>query len=153
MPISHDLTEKHAAKDFACPLCHDFSDTKNTRALRSNKDILIYLDHFRDERQEYLVCLSLDSGQRLIARRVVTIGLLDVALAHPREVFAGPLTDRAASVIIAHNHPSGDPTPSKQDIQMTQQLVAAGLLLGIPVKDHLVVTSSAYYSFSRHGLI
>jgi DNA repair protein RadC len=121
--------------------------------LRTTKDILSYLEHFRNKKQEYLVSLSLDSGQRLIARRVVTIGLLDTALAHPREVFAGPLTDRAASVIVAHNHPSGEAAPSKQDIKTTQQLVAAGLLLGIPLQDHFIVTITNHYSFKQNHLI
>lgn len=96
---------------------------------------------------------SLDSGQRLIARRVVTVGLLDAALVHPREVFAGPLTDRAASVIIAHNHPSGDAEPSKADIKTTQQLAAAGILLGIKLEDHIIVAAKSHYSFRRSGLL
>ncbi len=124
-----------------------------TRPLRSSEDILFCLKHFRDKRQEYLICLSLDSGGRLISQRVVTIGLLDAALAHPREVFAGPLTDRAASVIIAHNHPSGEATPSRQDIVLTQQLAAAGQLLGIPLQDHIIVTVNGYYSFKQSWLL
>lgn len=121
--------------------------------LTTAHDILAHLAYIRHKRQEYLVCLSLDSGKRLIARRTVTIGLLDVSLAHPREVFAGPLKDRAASIIIAHNHPSGEATPSKQDIETTQQLVAAGILLGMPLRDHFIVTRSSYFSFSENGLL
>lgn len=121
--------------------------------LRTTADILGQLHFMRNKKQEYFVCLSLDSGQRLIARRVVTIGLLDVSLAHPREVFAAPLKDRAALVIIAHNHPSGNPSPSPQDIEMTQQLVAAGILLGIPVRDHVIITKNDNYSFRVNGMI
>jgi len=99
------------------------------------------------------VCLSLDSGGRLISQRVITIGLLDTALAHPREVFAGSLTDRAASVIVAHNHPSGICEPSSEDIKTTQQLMAAGVLLGIPLQDHYIVTKTGYFSFREQGLI
>lgn len=133
-----------------CPLC---CQPAITRPLRSSKDILDCLEHFRDKRQEYFVVLSLDSGQRLIARRVVTIGLLDTTLAHPREVFAGPLTDRAAAVIIAHNHPSGVASPSDHDISLTQQLAAAGQLLGVPLRDHYIITSKTHYSFLGSGLI
>lgn len=133
-----------------CPLCHK---PVVTRPLRSSKDVLTCLKHFRNKRQEFLVCLSLDSGGRLIRQRVVTIGLLDAALAHPREVFAGSVTDRAASVIIAHNHPSGVASPSKQDIALTQQLAAAGQLLGIPLQDHIIVTAKKHYSFKEHNLI
>lgn len=140
-------------KNELCPDCKSLVAASSVKPLRSSKDILVYLDHFRDKRQEYFVCLSLDSGQRLLARRVVTIGLLDATLAHPREVFAGPLTDRAASVIIAHNHPSGIASPSKHDIALTQQLAAAGQLLGMPLQDHFIVTASTHFSFRGHGLL
>lgn len=127
--------------------------TKDRPLLTTTDAILAQLNFIRNKKQEYFVCLSLDSAQRLIARRTVTIGLLDVSLVHPREMFAGPLKDRAASVIIAHNHPSGDPSPSKQDIKTTQQLIAAGILLGIPLQDHIIITAKSYYSFRRSGLL
>jgi len=136
-----------------CPFCHDFTKAETSKPLRRSKDALHFLNHFRDKKQEYFVCLSLDSGRRLIARRIVTLGLLDASLAHPREVFSGPLTDRAACVIIAHNHPSGDPSPSKQDIKLTQQLVAAGILLGMPLWDHIVIAKESHFSFRQEGLI
>ncbi len=140
-------------KNELCPDCKSLVATSSIKPLRSSKEILAYLDHFRDKKQEYLVCLSLDAGQRLIARRVVTIGLLDTTLAHPREVYAEPLIDRAASIIIAHNHPSGVAEPSQHDITLTQQLVAAGQLLGIPLQDHIIVTVKAHYSFKASLLI
>lgn len=117
------------------------------------EDILPCLKFIRTKKQEYILCLSLDSRNRLIARRVVTIGTLTSSLVHPREVFASPLKDRAASVIVAHNHPSGDPHPSHKDIEVTQQLAAAGILLGIPIRDHIIVSREGYYSFrSSHML-
>jgi DNA repair protein RadC len=79
--------------------------------------------------------------------------LLDVSLVHPREAFADLLIDRAASVIICHNHPSGVAEPSKEDIKTTQQLIAAGILLGIPLKDHFIITKTGYFSFKEAGLI
>ena len=124
-----------------------------TKPLYTIEDILPYLKFIRTKRQEYIICLSLDSGNRLIARRVVTIGTLTSSLVHPREVFAGPLKDRAASVVIAHNHPSGDPEPSKADISSTQQLVAAGILLGIHLKDHIIVSKEGHYSFRSHHML
>ncbi len=123
------------------------------KPLAAADDVLSHLHYIRNKKQEYFVCLSLDSGGRLIARRTVTIGLLNVSLAHPREVFAGPLKDRAASVIIAHNHPSGVAEPSDEDIKTTQQLIAAGILLGVPLKDHIIITKTTYFSFRGHGLI
>ncbi len=137
-------------KGSSCPVCQQPDITK---PLRSTKDILACLQPFRDKRQEYFVTLSIDSGGRLIKRRVVTIGLLTSSLVHPREMFAGPLVDRAAAVIIAHNHPSGEAEPSDEDIKTTQQLVAAGILLGLPLQDHFIVTRSGYFSFRKQGLI
>lgn len=133
-----------------CAFCEQPTVSK---PLHSTKDILACLEFFRDKQQEFFVTLSVDSGGRLILRRIVTIGLLDMSLAHPREVFAGPLTDRAASIIICHNHPSGICEPSSEDIKTTQQIVAAGILLGIPLQDHVIVTKTGYFSFRERGLI
>lgn len=97
----------------------------------------------RDKKQEYFVCLTLDGANRLIAKRVITIGTLTASLVHPREVFADAITDRAASIIVAHNHPSGNLEPSRADIDITMRLKDAGELLGIDVIDHIIMTSSA----------
>lgn len=121
--------------------------------LTTIEDMLSLLKFIRSKRQEYILCLSLDGGHHLIARRVVTIGTLTSSLIHPREIFAAPLKDRAASVIIAHNHPSGDINPSKADIAATQQLVAAGQILGVAMRDHLIVTKQDSYSFRGNGLL
>lgn len=121
--------------------------------LVTTEDILPHLKFIRAKKQEYVLCLSLDSGGGLIARRVVTIGTLNSSLIHPREIFAAPLKDRAASVVIAHNHPSGDVSPSRSDIAVTQQLVAAGQILGIAMRDHLIVTKEESYSFRGNGLL
>jgi DNA repair protein RadC len=126
---------------------------RDVEPLQSLQDILARLDDIRTKKQEYLVCLSLDGGQRLVAQRIITIGTLDSLLAHPREIFADAIADRAASVVIAHNHPSGDTTPSQKDISLTQQLVAAGQLLGITLRDHIIVTKTEYFSFRQHHLL
>lgn len=123
------------------------------KPLLSIDEILRQLQFIRHRKQEYFLCLSMNSEQRLITRRTVTIGLLDTTLVHPREVFTGALKDRAAAIIVAHNHPSGLAAPSKEDIKTTQQLVAAGLLLGVPVVDHLIITASGHFSFRLDGLI
>lgn len=101
------------------------------------------LSDIRDKKQEYFVCLTLDGANRLIAKRVITIGTLTASLVHPREVFADAITDRAASIIVAHNHPSGNLEPSRADIDITMRLKDAGELLGIDVIDHIIMTSSA----------
>lgn len=117
------------------------------------EDILACLAHFRDKPKEYLICLSVSSAQELIMWRVITIGTLTSSLAHPREIFKGAIDDLAASIIIAHNHPSGDPTPSKHDISLTQQLAAAGQILGIELQDHIILAAKRQYSFRGHHLL
>jgi DNA repair protein RadC len=116
-------------------------------------EIVAHLSDIRSKQQEYLVVLSLDGGQRLIAQRIITIGTLDTVLAHPREIFADALMDRAASILVAHNHPSGTPQPSAQDTLLTQQLVAAGQLLGVCLRDHVILTKTDYFSFRQHHLL
>ena len=100
----------------------------------------------RDKKQEYCVCLTLDGANRLIATRVITIGTLTNSLIHPREIFADAITDRAASVIIAHNHPSGNLEPSDADIAVTARLKESGELLGIDLLDHLIVSKDGFVS-------
>ncbi len=100
----------------------------------------------RDKKQEYFVCLTLDGANRLIAKRIITIGTLTSSLVHPREVFADAITDRAASIIVAHNHPSGTLTASSADSEVTQRLEEAGVVLGIKLVDHLIVSSSGHLS-------
>ena len=104
------------------------------------------LADIRDKNQEYFVCLTLDGANRLIAKRVVTIGTLTASLVHPREVFADAIADRAASIIVAHNHPSGCLEVSIADKEVTNRLVEAGKLLGITLNDHLIVTAQGYKS-------
>ena len=87
----------------------------------------------------------------MIESRVVTVGLLDSNQVHPREVFADPISDRAASVILAHNHPSGTLEASPEDLALTKRLVRAGEILGIKVLDHLIVTRNGHLSLKQTG--
>lgn len=98
----------------------------------------------RDKKQEYLVCLTLDGANRLIAKRTISIGTLTSSLVHPREVFADAITDRAASIVIAHNHPSGNLEPSQADREVTKRLTEAGVLLGITLLDHIIISKDSH---------
>jgi DNA repair protein RadC len=100
----------------------------------------------RDKKQEHFAVLTLDGARRLIAARVVTIGTLTSSLVHPREVFAPAIEDRAASIIIAHNHPSGSLEISASDREVTGRIREAGELLGIRMDDHIIVTGDRYIS-------
>jgi len=114
-------------------------------------DALPYLQEIRGKRQEHFVCLSLNGAYEVIASRVVTVGLLDSSQVHPREVFADPITDRAAAVLLAHNHPSGTLEASPEDVALTRRLIRAGELLGIRVLDHLIVAGEGHLSMKKAG--
>lgn len=109
-------------------------------------DVVAQLADIRTKKQEHFVCLTLDGANRLINRRIVTIGILNASLVHPREVFADVIADRAAGIIVAHNHPSGTIEPSPEDIQTTKRLKQAAELLGIGFYDHIIVTANDYRS-------
>ncbi len=104
------------------------------------------LEHIRSKKREYLSVLTLDAGNHLIANRVISIGTLTASLVHPREVFADAISDRAASIIVAHNHPSGSLNPSFADHEVTQRLKDRGKLIGIEMIDHLIVTQDGHAS-------
>ncbi len=102
--------------------------------------------------EQFHVCV-LDAQHRMTRDVLVTRGILNSSLVHPREVFREVIAERAAAVILVHNHPSGDPTPSPDDRAVTDQLVAAGRLLDIPVHDHVIVGRGRYASFAEAGLL
>ena len=121
--------------------------------ITSAQDILPLLADITGKQQEYFICISLNGANEVIEKRVVTIGLLDKTPVHPREVFADVIADRAAAVIFAHNHPSGELKPSEADLLMHEQLTEAGKILGLRVLDHLIVTRKGHFSFQEAGLI
>ncbi len=106
--------------------------------IRYPQDVLPYIRHFGDRKQEHFLCLSLNGAHEVIAVRVVSIGLVNRTIVHPREVYADPLQDRAAAVIAAHNHPSGNVEPSSEDREITERLRQAGETLGVRLLDHIV---------------
>lgn len=126
---------------------------KDTIRIMEVKDILPHINDIADKRQEYFVCISLNGANEIIEKRIVTVGLLDKSQVHPREVFADVITDRAAAVIFAHNHPSGELKPSNSDLKIHEQLVEAAKILGIPVLDHIILAKKGYYSFQEQGLV
>ena len=113
----------------------------------------IFMDDLRFEHKEHFKALLLDTKGRVIHIDEVSIGDLSMAPVHPREVFRGAVKRSAASIILVHNHPSGDPTPSSADRILTERLVSAGKLMGIKVQDHIIIGDGEYYSFAGVGLI
>ncbi|MCX7787279.1 MAG: DNA repair protein RadC [Spirochaetes bacterium] len=115
------------------------------------RDVLPLVSHYANRKQEYFLSISLNGAHEVLAIRVVSIGLVNRSLVHPREVFADPLQDRAAALVIAHNHPSGNLDPSLEDKQVTMRLRTAAELLGIVFLDHIIFSEEGYYSFLEHG--
>lgn len=126
---------------------------KESIFIRKAEDVLPLISYIADKKQEYFLCISLNGANEVIGNRVVTVGLLNTNQVHPREVFVDAISDRAASVIVAHNHPSGILKPSPDDIAITGQLVEAGKILGIPVLDHIIITKKGHLSFKEKGLM
>ena len=126
---------------------------KDESKITSSTDVLPLVSDIINKKQEYFVCISLNGAGEVVGNRIITVGLVNHSLVHPREVFADAITDRAASVILVHNHPSGTLEPSKQDILMTKQLVEAGAILGIKVLDHLIVSKKGHLSMKEKGLL
>ncbi len=124
-----------------------------TVKIQKPEDVLTLVGIYREKPQEYFICISLTGAGEVIRSRVVTIGILNHSLVHPREVFAEAITDRAASVICVHNHPSGSLEASAQDIAITRQLQEAGTLLGIQLLDHIIITKTGFSSMKEKGLV
>jgi DNA repair protein RadC len=114
--------------------------------------VLPLLQDIAGKQQEHFVCISLNGANEVIQKRIVTVGLLDRSQVHPREVFADVIADRAAAVILAHNHPSGELRPSDADLRMHSQLVDAARILGLRIFDHVIVAKKGYFSFGEQGL-
>lgn len=102
-------------------------------------------------RKEHFILILLDTRHRIMRTAEVSVGTLDMSVVHPRETFREAINASAAAILLAHNHPSGDPTPSAEDIELTRRLVEAGRLLGIPVLDHLIVGQRDVLSFRANG--
>lgn len=121
--------------------------------IRRPNDIFNLIRHHADRRQERFLCLSLNGAHEVLAVRIVTIGLVNRTIIHPREVFADPILDRASSIAVAHNHPSGILRPSDEDNDITQRLKAAADILGLNFLDHLIFSETCFFSYRQEDLI
>lgn len=125
-----------------------------SKRLSSPSDVVPLLRRYKNLQQEAFIVITLNGAHEVISIRMVSVGTLDRTIVHPREVFCDTITDRAAAVIVAHNHPSGNTDPSHEDRELTRRLKDAGSLLGIPVLDHIIIAKgSSYYSFLETGTL
>jgi DNA repair protein RadC len=130
-----------------------FSPGTGARILIQAADVHAVSRDLELARREHFVAFLLDVRNRVLARETISVGTLSASLVHPREVFAPAIERRAAAVIVVHNHPSGDPEPSADDLALTRRLVQAGVLVGIEVLDHLVIGHGSYVSLKSRGLM
>ena len=119
--------------------------------INTMQDVLTQVADIRDKKKEYLLAFFLNARHQLIIRETISIGTLTASLAHPREIFAPAIGKAAAGIILVHNHPSGDPSPSEEDVRLTQRIRQAGHILGIDLLDHLIVAEQGCYSFKTSG--
>ena len=124
---------------------------RKTKVIRRPEDIWNEVKHYAERNQEQLLVLSFNGAGELLGIHVATVGLVDKVVMHPREIFAEAIKERAVSVVIVHNHPSGQLSPSQADRILTKRISTAGKLLGIKVLDHLIISTSGYYSFREMG--
>jgi DNA repair protein RadC len=117
------------------------------------EDVWKELRDIRDHKKEHFVIFFLDSRNQEIKREIISVGSLNANLVHPREVFEPAVKNLAAQVILAHNHPSGDPEPSEDDLELNKRLVEAGKILGIEVIDHIIIGKAGFLSFKEKGLL
>ncbi|CAA6816221.1 MAG: DNA repair protein RadC [uncultured Sulfurovum sp.] len=127
--------------------------SQSNKKITSAEDVYNELKSFSTKQQEYFLVMTLDGASHIINTRTVFIGTLNQSLVHPREVFADAIADRAAGIIVAHNHPSGTLAASRADIQVTQRLDEVSKLVGIELLDHVILAKDGFYSFTEEGLL
>lgn len=126
---------------------------KKSQIYLTPKEIWKELKDLRDHKKEHFVIFYLNSRNQEIKREIISIGTLNASLVHPREVFEPAVRNLAAQIILAHNHPSGDPEPSEDDLEITKRLVESGKILGIEVLDHIIIAKTGFVSFKEKNLI
>ena len=130
-----------------------YPESEKRPLVRSPEEVVsLARGRLKGKKKEYFLALLLDTRGQLIRIAEISVGSLDSSIVHPREVFKEAISASAASVILVHNHPSGDPTASEDDIGLTKRLAEAGEIVGIDVLDHVIVGGSRYLSLKRNGL-
>ncbi|MDY7989852.1 DNA repair protein RadC [Paenibacillus polymyxa] len=121
--------------------------------IRKPEDAFLLCSDLMEFAQEHFIVFLLNTKNRVISRKVISVGGLNSAVVHPREVFRAAIESSTASILCVHNHPSGDPTPSREDISVTKRLVEAGKVIGIDVLDHVVVGRDGWVSLKQQGMM
>ncbi len=161
--LSDLLKTSGIGKDKAATLMAAFEISRRIQSQQkwfSNKKITspqeiaeIFIPLLRDELKEKFIIVCLNSANKIIKHEVISIGNLNSSVVHPREIFKAAIEQSSASIILVHNHPSGNPEPSNEDISITKQIVDAGKILDIPIFDHIIIAGNTFTSFVEKRLI
>ena len=121
--------------------------SKNSKRIKKPMDIIPFIQSYSLRKEEHFICIMLNSAHEILKLKVISKGILNQSLIHPREVFADPITERAAAIILAHNHPSGNVMPSEIDFEATKKVLEASRIIGIHLLDHIIITKTDFFSF------
>ena len=121
--------------------------------IESIKDVIAQFSYLREKSREHLAALYLNARNEVIFKKHIFVGTLDANICHPREIFEHAITHHASSIILVHNHPSGEPEPSKADLEITKRILEAGKIMGIDVLDHIIITKTKIFSLKKEKLI
>lgn len=130
----------------------ELNDT-NLPIISNAKDVAAQLTDIRNLKKEHFVVLYLNAKNQLVHKEIISMGTLNANLVHPREVFEPALKHSTVQIIAAHNHPSGDPKPSEDDIEITKRLTEAGKMMGVEVIDHVIISKNSHFSFKKEGYL
>ena len=128
-------------------------DDSNLPVISTPKDVVAQLTELRHNKREHFVVLYLNARNQLVHKETISMGTLNANLVHPREVFEPALKHSAAGIMVAHNHPSGDPKPSEDDLEITKRLAEAGKMMGVELLDHVIIATNKHFSFKEAKLL
>jgi DNA repair protein RadC len=126
---------------------------RKTRRVTSSREVYQMFKHLMNNPREVFLCLHLDSKNKIVCVDQVSQGSLNASIVHPRELFSSAILSASAALILIHQHPSGDPEPSREDIELTERLVEGAKLLGIRILDHIIIGEDRYISFADRGIL
>ncbi len=145
------MGKREFSKEFLLSELFAMENEDPVKKVTAPGDIVPAVRYLAENTQEVFVVADLDGAHKVIEIREITKGLINRTLVHPREVYRGAIVNNAAAIILVHNHPSGNLQPSVEDIQITRQIKEAGILIGIEVIDHVIITKGGFYSFLEEG--
>jgi DNA repair protein RadC len=152
-PVTHKITIKEIKPIMKTVMVREDAPSWVTTRFTSPEMLFELFRDLKNETKEHFITLHLDGKNRIVCKEVVSIGSLNQSIVHPREVFKTALLSNAAAIVLIHNHPTGDTTPSSEDKSITKRLCEAGEILGIKVLDHIIIGEDSFLSFAADCLM